>query len=341
MRPLKVLIPLIAIILAFFLVKWFVGLATQAYYAETYGKARAAAIANMYSYPNVDPYYNERIRSISRSVGAIRANDSGLCAIDNDSIDKTCISYLERFRSMPESPPDEKGKDYSLPDGKINVTGLCGLISNTGARTVCLERALWNDQLSLGSNSIESLKLYGDPGVCSGYPAPKNRDSCLSAIGIMFLNTTICDSIMDPLSRTYCITEIGKYAGRTELCKTQQCMEEAIYTLAKKTKDISLCDNLTSRTPYPAEACYSYLATILLNHTACDLLHYETGRDICYASVGSNPKSYNSSLCRLIIDPGKKDECYFSIGAGMKDAAACNAIQNQHRRENCQLYLHP
>lgn len=137
------------------------------------------------------------------------------------------------------------------------------------------------------------------------------------------LDTSSCDSIKSQFN-IYGVSE------------TDSVKSQCYLNLAVKSKDITICNKITSLKGQSPFRCYSAVAVDQNNISLCDKLpdyRSNDGRYTCYSLIGSNKNDY--SVCDLIPDSSdEKSTCTTYVA---RNKGECEKLSGTNR-DACYLY---
>ena len=185
--------------------------------------------------------------------------------------------------------------------------------------------------------SIANILPYIDILFCD-IQAENDRNSCYINTAISKYDSSICDKIHDPLTKSDCYGIVSIVNGNVSICGDPDTPTEIAYAcykfIAGITNNLSICDRIQMQ--IWKDICYVDVARFNRNVSICDRIQMQIWKDICYVDVAI--AKGNTTICE-VQNQDNKDRCYRSSACERKDASICDNITNPYMKESCYEFV--
>ncbi len=141
-----------------------------------------------------------------------------------------------------------------------------------------------------------------------------------------------------------------------EICEQTNQTNKCYIEIAKKTKNLEICELITSAASNKACA-----GIVTGNYEVCKELEYNTTEDTCYQKIAIELNNYSicentvtetyinecyetlalmnnfPSLCKKLVKEPQRDMCYYNVGVRFNDVDVCSLVLESGKRDLCRV----
>jgi len=156
-----------------------------------------------------------------------------------------------------------------------------------------------------------------DPSLCPKIRSISDQGECYSEVAIAKQDETICSKMLESYESesynrkksVYCYSQIARLKQDPSICEKylgKGDNDACFLDVAKLNQDLSVCAKINPTSPYWQD---------------------------CYRDVGLLKK--DPSVCDIITDPWKKEDCNYGIFKVTNDASICDKLRIKENIEAC------